>query len=121
MHDAYQKAGVRGLTHVLERALILHHHPEIVHFAGPYPLAFFEITRAFCRSSIAAPGHNDTAVSNAARATIKLSAVAMIRSPLGATSITLNSSFMSRREQIANAESIADMCYKRRVSAAAFQ
>jgi hypothetical protein len=44
------------------------------------------ITRAFCRSSIGMFGHSATAVSNAARAAARLSAVAMIRSPLGATS-----------------------------------
>ena len=64
----------------------------------PYPPRLFKITRAFCRSSIAACGHNATAVSYAARATAKLSAAAIIRSPLGATSTILNSSSIAHEE-----------------------
>jgi hypothetical protein len=68
-----------------------------------YPPRLFTIT--FCRSSIAACGHNARAVSYAARATAKLSGAAIIRSPLGATSTILNSSSMHRHEQNRNAES----------------
>ena len=59
-----------------------------------YFTSLLAITRAFCRSSIAEPGQSDTDVSNAARATARLSAVAKIRSPLGAISTTLKSKSM---------------------------
>jgi hypothetical protein len=75
----------------------------IVHSAPPSRLA--AITRTFCRNSIVIPGHSDTAVSNAARATARLSAVAIIRSPLGATSTTLKSRSIYPKERTANAES----------------
>jgi hypothetical protein len=44
-------------------------------------------------------GQSDTALSYAARATIRLSAAAITRSPLGATSTILNSSSISPKER----------------------
>jgi hypothetical protein len=53
----------------------------------------FKIIRAPCRSSISATGHNDTEVSNAARATIKFPARANTSWPPVSSRTTLNVSF----------------------------